>query len=73
MLSSHTKFNTSKFEPISNVNAAHLIGGFSQSYSSSVDDEDSSGETNNCNGNNCRTNCGEGQNRDCNTTAHCGA
>lgn len=49
-----------------------LVGGFSSSFhqidSIKIDD----GSTNNCNGGNCVSGCGTGQNVNCNSTLGCG-
>ncbi|GAA4208146.1 hypothetical protein GCM10022289_31650 [Pedobacter jeongneungensis] len=75
MKSKLANFNISRFEVISEQIDGLLLGGFSASYSnqseSALDSE--GGERNNCMGGNCQTGCGEGQNKDCNTIAHCGA
>ncbi|MEE4000516.1 hypothetical protein V1T75_09200 [Tenacibaculum sp. FZY0031] len=67
-------FNVSVFESISENVENKLIGGFSQSFSSSTKEEFET--TNNCRGGNCSTGCGDGpigQNKGCNVAAGCGA
>lgn len=65
--------NISGFEPISENYENKLIGGFSNSQSSSMGfDREING--NNCQGSNCASNCdGSGvQNTKCNTVTNCG-
>lgn len=63
-------FNISEFEPISANSENKLVGGFSHTISGGGN---SSGTiSNNCQGGNCKTNCGGGQNIECNTTLGCG-
>ena len=64
-------FDISNFEPISENTENKLIGGFSQSQSSSVR-FDFNVEGNNCQGGNCVEGCGSGQNIGCNAVAGCG-
>lgn len=66
-------FNISSFEPISENSEKKLIGGFSQSQSSSTGfNYEVNG--NNCQGMNCAANCDGGgvQNTMCNTVTNCG-
>lgn len=60
-----------QFESISETSGQQLIGGFSATFSTTelVDD---SGGSNNCQGGNCKTGCGTGQNIQCNTVDNCG-
>lgn len=65
------KFNLSNFEPISESSENKLIGGFSPSISIEIKDHEFN--TNNCNGGNCVSGCGNGQNvQTCNTSMGCG-
>jgi hypothetical protein len=60
-----------KFESISETSGQKLIGGFSATFS--VNElVDESGGSNNCQGGNCKTGCGTGQNIQCNTVDGCG-
>ncbi|GAA4208128.1 hypothetical protein GCM10022289_31610 [Pedobacter jeongneungensis] len=68
------KFNINHFEGIQNDLEYKLIGGFSLSFNSGNPDGDSEGGgANNCQGGNCTSSCGSGQNVQCNAVAHCGA
>ncbi|MEE4000515.1 hypothetical protein V1T75_09195 [Tenacibaculum sp. FZY0031] len=64
--------SVSNFEPISENTENKLIGGFSQSISSSIRRENPS--ANNCEGQNCASGCtgGDPQNTKCNTVTNCG-
>ncbi|GAA4208134.1 hypothetical protein GCM10022289_31620 [Pedobacter jeongneungensis] len=66
------KFNVTAFESIHERDGNHLIGGFSASFANNEDSGEGGGETNNCQGGNCRSTCGEGQNIQCNTKSLCG-
>lgn len=66
-------FSISNFEPVSENFENKLIGGFSQSQSSSRGfNYEVNG--NNCQGMNCASNCDGGtvQNTNCNTVTNCG-
>ncbi|MEE4000519.1 hypothetical protein V1T75_09215 [Tenacibaculum sp. FZY0031] len=66
-------FDVSNFEPISEDSENKLIGGFSASLASndSFKEIDTNQGCNNCQGGNCASGCGGGQNISCNTTAGC--
>lgn len=62
-------FNISSFEPISEDSGNKLVGGFSASLTGTGDSVETL--SNNCNGGNCFTNCGGGQNIKCNSVTGC--
>lgn len=64
------KLKLINFELIKKDESNKLLGGFSLSLSSNSDIL-ISGETNNCEGGNCASGCGVGQNVSCNTSAGC--
>jgi len=64
------KFSISNYELISETNGQQLVGGFSSSFNYSVNELEAG--ANNCDGGNCRAECGTGQNIQCNTVAGCG-
>jgi hypothetical protein len=59
-----------RFESLSETAENKMIGGFSASFS--TEPVDDGGGSNNCDGGNCKTGCGTGQNISCNTVAGCG-
>ena len=59
-----------KFETISENSKNQLTGGFSFSVSS-VSNRETETLSNNCNGGNCISRCGSGQNIGCNSSAFC--
>lgn len=64
-------FDLSHYEQLIHGESS-LVGGFSLSYTDPNDSDDGGGQTNNCNGGNCTSSCGTGQNVQCNAVAHCG-
>ena len=64
------EFNISNFESISESSGNKLVGGFSTSFTGGVDSLETI--SNNCEGGNCATRCGSGQNIGCNAVAVCG-
>ncbi|WP_452225614.1 hypothetical protein [Lacinutrix chionoecetis] len=63
-------FDISNFESISENSENKLIGGFSVSFTGGVNSLETI--SNNCEGGNCATRCGSGQNIGCNDVAGCG-
>ncbi|WP_312741715.1 hypothetical protein [Sphingobacterium multivorum] len=64
-------FSIDQFESITETAGHKFIGGFSMAYGNDPDDTDDGGVTNNCDGGNCKSSCGTGQNIQCNTVANC--
>lgn len=64
-------FDIANFEPLSENNENKLVGGFSVSLSGRGGGTNTITD-NNCHGGNCDTNCGGGQNINCNTVSGCG-
>jgi hypothetical protein len=65
-------FKYTDFEPISETSESQLTGGFSSAISV-LPGTPFAVEDNNCNGGNCTSGCGTGQNvSQCNTTMGCG-
>jgi hypothetical protein len=60
-----------KFESVSETAEQKLLGGFSASFSSDLENVGDEG-SNNCAGGNCVEGCGKGSNSGCNTVAGCG-
>lgn len=60
-------------EKVSESDGKTLIGGFSLSIvgPGGLDPDTGTGEANNCQGGNCVSGCGNGQNVQCNTIAGC--
>ncbi len=67
-------FSISDFEPIAENSEKKLVGGFSLSHTAvGISDFNT---TNNCEGGNCASGCGDGpigQNKGCNVSPGCGA
>lgn len=63
-------FNISDFESVSENSENKLIGGFSSSLKGGIHNLEAL--SNNCDGGNCATRCGSGQNISCNAVAGCG-